>query len=111
MMMMSYVEAGQELLSGSLDTGNDGRDGLSGELSGDVALNDVFLGDEEGRVGASEDQSVEQDLTEMMYTVLVLYLNFFMFCFYFLVDQLKLNSSSLELVFSQFFSMKEYSSG
>lgn len=61
---MSYVEAGQKLLSGSLNTGNDGRDGLSGELSGNVALNDVFLGDEEGRVGTSQHQSVEQDLTE-----------------------------------------------
>lgn len=61
---MSYVEAGQKLLSGSLNTGNDGRDGLSGELSGNVTLNDVLLGEEERRVGTSQHQSVEQDLTE-----------------------------------------------
>ena len=57
-----YKESNEEILCGSLNGGREGGDSLSGLLDSEVALGDVIADDQESGVGASQDQSVEENL-------------------------------------------------
>ena len=58
----AYKESNEELLGGSFNGGREGGDSLSGLLDSEVALGDVIADDQESGVGASQDQSVEENL-------------------------------------------------
>jgi len=60
--LVIYHEAGQKLLGGSLDGGDEGRDGLDGLFANDLTLEDPFADQHQGRIGAREHQGIDDDL-------------------------------------------------
>ena len=59
---LSYQEADEKFLGGSLDSSGQEGDGLDGLLSADLSLQDAVTDDNKGGVGSGQNQSIDQNL-------------------------------------------------
>ena len=60
--LQEFVEAGQELLGGGLDGGDEGGDDLDGPFTADLALEDELTNNHQSGVGAGQHQCIGDDL-------------------------------------------------
>jgi len=60
--LQEFVEAGQELLGGSLDGGDKSGDHLDSPFTGDLSLEDEIADNHQGGVGSGQHQSIGDDL-------------------------------------------------